>query len=29
MWDLYVAYCQARFRAGYLDVDQFLPERGW
>ena len=29
MWDLYLAYCQARFRAGYLDVRQLLPERGW
>jgi len=29
MWDLYLAYCQARFRADYLDVHQLLPERGW
>jgi hypothetical protein len=29
MWDLYLAYCQARFRAGYLDVRRLLPERGW
>jgi len=29
LWDLYLAYCQGRFRAGYLDVHQFLLERGW
>ena len=29
MWDLYLAYTQAGFRTGYLDVRQFLPERGW
>jgi cyclopropane-fatty-acyl-phospholipid synthase len=29
MWDLYLAYCQGRFRAGYLDVRQLLLGRGW
>jgi hypothetical protein len=29
MWDLYLAYCQARFRVGYLDVHQLLLERVW
>ena len=29
MWDLYLAYCQGRFGAGYLDVRQLLPERSW
>jgi cyclopropane-fatty-acyl-phospholipid synthase len=29
MWDLYLAYSQAGFRAGYLDVHQLLLERGW
>jgi len=29
MWDLYLAYSQAGFRTGYLDVHQLLPERGW
>jgi cyclopropane-fatty-acyl-phospholipid synthase len=29
MWDLYLAYTQAGFRTGYLDVRQLLPERSW
>jgi cyclopropane-fatty-acyl-phospholipid synthase len=28
MWNLYLAYSEAGFRAGYLDVDQLLLERG-
>ncbi len=28
MWDLYLAYSEAGFRAGYLDVHQFVLERG-
>ena len=28
-WNLYLAYSQAGFRAGYLDVHQLLLERGW
>ncbi|MGI9009267.1 MAG: class I SAM-dependent methyltransferase [Streptosporangiaceae bacterium] len=27
MWDLYLAYSEAGFRSGYLDVHQFLLER--
>jgi len=27
MWDLYLAYCQAGFMAGYLDVHQLVLER--
>lgn len=29
MWNLYLAYSEAGFRAGYLDVHQFVLERGW
>jgi cyclopropane-fatty-acyl-phospholipid synthase len=29
MWNLYLAYSEAGFRAGYLDVHQLLLERGW
>ena len=29
MWDLYLAYSQAGFRTGYLDVRQLLPQHGW
>ena len=28
MWDLYLAYSEAGFRAGYLDVHQLVLERG-
>jgi cyclopropane-fatty-acyl-phospholipid synthase len=28
MWDLYLAYSQAGFRTGYLDVRQLLLKRG-
>jgi cyclopropane-fatty-acyl-phospholipid synthase len=27
MWDLYLAYSQAGFAAGYLDVHQLVLER--
>ena len=29
MWNLYLAYSEAGFRAGYLDVHQLILERGW
>jgi cyclopropane-fatty-acyl-phospholipid synthase len=29
MWNLYLAYSEAGFRAGYLDVHQLVLERGW
>jgi len=30
MWNLYLAYCEGGFRAGYLDVHQLVLERrGW
>ena len=29
MWNLCLACPEAGFRAGYLDVRQLLPERGW
>ncbi len=29
MWNLYLAYSEAGFRAGYLDVHQFVLEREW
>ena len=29
MWNLYLAYSEAGFRAGYLDVHQLMLERGW
>jgi cyclopropane-fatty-acyl-phospholipid synthase len=29
MWNLYLAYSEAGFRAGYLDAHQLVPERGW
>ncbi len=29
MWDLYLAYSEGGFRAGYLDVHQLVLERGW
>jgi cyclopropane-fatty-acyl-phospholipid synthase len=29
MWNLYLAYCEGGFRAGYLDVHQLILERGW
>ena len=29
MWNLYLAYSEAGFRAGYLDVHQLTLERGW
>jgi cyclopropane-fatty-acyl-phospholipid synthase len=29
IWNLYLAYSEAGFRAGYLDVHQLLLERGW
>jgi cyclopropane-fatty-acyl-phospholipid synthase len=29
MWNLYLAYSEAGFRAGYLDAHQLLLERGW
>jgi len=29
MWELYLAYSEAGFRAGYLDVHQLILERGW
>ncbi len=29
MWNLYLTYSEAGFRAGYLDVHQLLLERGW
>jgi cyclopropane-fatty-acyl-phospholipid synthase len=28
-WNLYLAYSEAGFRAGYPDVHQLLLERGW
>ncbi|MGW0178873.1 class I SAM-dependent methyltransferase [Nocardia sp. NPDC003345] len=28
MWDLYLAYAEAGFRSGYLDVEQFVLTRG-
>lgn len=28
MWSLYLAYCEAGFRAGYLDVGQFAISKG-
>jgi predicted NAD/FAD-binding protein len=28
MWDLYLAYSEAGFRAGYLDLHQLVLERG-
>jgi len=27
MWEFYLAYCEAGFRAGYLGVSQFALER--
>ncbi|MGH3368378.1 MAG: class I SAM-dependent methyltransferase, partial [Nocardioidaceae bacterium] len=27
MWEFYLAYCEAGFRAGYLDVAQIRLER--
>jgi cyclopropane-fatty-acyl-phospholipid synthase len=27
MWEYYLAYCEAGFRTGYLDVAQFRIER--
>jgi cyclopropane-fatty-acyl-phospholipid synthase len=29
MWNLYLAYSEGGFRAGYLDVHQLVLERGW
>jgi cyclopropane-fatty-acyl-phospholipid synthase len=29
MWNLYLAYSEAGFRAGYLDAHQLVLERGW
>jgi cyclopropane-fatty-acyl-phospholipid synthase len=29
MWNLYLAYSEGGFRAGYLDVNQLVLERGW
>jgi cyclopropane-fatty-acyl-phospholipid synthase len=29
MWNLYLAYSEAGFRAGYLDVHQLVLEHGW
>ncbi|MDA8323497.1 MAG: class I SAM-dependent methyltransferase, partial [Actinomycetota bacterium] len=29
MWDLYLAYSQAGFESGYLDVHQLVLERPW
>jgi cyclopropane-fatty-acyl-phospholipid synthase len=29
MWNLYLAYSEAGFRAGYLDVHQLVLERAW
>jgi cyclopropane-fatty-acyl-phospholipid synthase len=29
MWNLYLAYSEGGFRAGYLDVHQLILERGW
>jgi cyclopropane-fatty-acyl-phospholipid synthase len=29
MWNLYLAYSEAGFQAGYLDVHQLTLERGW
>ncbi len=29
MWNLYLAYSEAGFRSGYLDVHQLVLERGW
>ena len=29
MWNLYLAYSETGFRAGYLDVHQLLLERDW
>ena len=29
MWNLYLAYSEAGFRAGYLDLHQLVLERGW
>jgi len=29
MWELYLAYSEAGFRAGYLDVHQLILERRW
>lgn len=29
MWKLYLAYSEAGFRAGYLDVHQLILERRW
>jgi cyclopropane-fatty-acyl-phospholipid synthase len=29
MWNLYLAYSEAGFRAGYLDVHQLVLERRW
>jgi cyclopropane-fatty-acyl-phospholipid synthase len=29
MWNLYLAYCEGGFRAGYLDVHQLILERDW
>jgi cyclopropane-fatty-acyl-phospholipid synthase len=28
MWNLYLAYSEGGFRAGYLDVHQLILERG-
>jgi cyclopropane-fatty-acyl-phospholipid synthase len=28
MWDFYLAYSEAGFRSGYLDVAQFVLARG-
>ena len=29
MWNLYLAYSEGGFRAGYLDVHQLVLERSW
>jgi cyclopropane-fatty-acyl-phospholipid synthase len=28
MWQFYLAYCEAGFRTGLVDVGQYLLERG-